>query len=84
MHDIVPRKKGMYTSITINIVSQKKKNSHPLSHVFPNTYVCMCVYGGSFVHAHINRQKIQFLCTNMFAKYEMHPKTYSDMLNKRK
>ena len=61
-----------------------KKNSYPSSHVFPNTCVCMCVYGGSFVHAHIHIHKMQFLCTNMFAKYAMRPKTYNDMLNKRK
>ena len=86
MHDIVPqKKKDIHKHHNKYCVSKKKKkNSYPSSHVFPNTCVCMCVYGGSFVHARIHRQKIQFLCTNMFAKYETHPKTYSDMLNKRK
>jgi hypothetical protein len=47
--------------------------------------MCMYVrvYKGSFVLAQtpdINA----FLCTDMFAKYVMHPKTYNDMLNKKK
>ena len=76
-------KKKKYTSITINIVSKKKLISL-IPCVSKHMCVCMCVYGGSFVHAHIHIHKMKFLCTNVFAKYVMRPKTYNDMLNKRK
>ena len=65
-----------YTSITINTVSQNKFTSL-ISCVSKHMSVCMCAYKGSFVHAHIPIHKMHFLCTNMFAKYVMHPKTYN-------
>ncbi len=39
-----------YTSITINIVSQK--NSHLSSPVFPNTCVCACVPTKAHLYMH--------------------------------
>ena len=89
---IVPK---IYTSITINIVYQKRKKKEKKKEkkkklislilcVSKHMCVCRCVHGGSFVHAHIHIHKMKFLCTNVFAKYVMRPKTYNDMLNKRK
>jgi hypothetical protein len=47
------------------------------------THVYVRVYKGSFVHVQTPGVNA-FLCTNMFAKYVMHPKTYNDILNKKK
>ena len=63
---------------------KKKKLISLILCVSKHMCVCRCVHGGSFVHAHIHIHKMKFLCTNVFAKYVMRPKTYNDMLNKRK
>ena len=73
MHDIVPRKKGMYTSITINIVSQKKTH---IPHLMCfQTHMCACVSMEAHLctHTFIDK-KIQFLCTNMLLSMKCIPK----------